>query len=90
MRIGLSEDEKFRGCLILQVVPLVRFVVVHLHVLGDFVSEHHVCCRQLIGLNAGGIAKGERPVSQWPPQRFPDTVRRLECHVTGCEKERMD
>ena len=63
MGIGLSEDEEFGGLLVLQVVPLVRFVVVHLHVFGDFLSEHDVCRRQLVGLDARGVAEGERPVS---------------------------
>ena len=67
MGIRLSKDEKLRGCLVLQVVPLVRFVVVHLHILRDLVSGHYVCCRQVLGLDAGGVAKRKWPISQWPP-----------------------
>ena len=76
-RVGvcLLKDEKLRGLLILQIIPLVGWIVVHLQILRSFRLKHHVSRHQVIGLHAAGVTQRERPVSQWPAQRFPNTMK---------------
>lgn len=64
IRISLPKDEELRRLLVLQIVPFMCPVMVHLYVLGDVRLEYQVCGHQMIRLDACSVVECDLPVSQ--------------------------